>query len=98
MADLIDLIDVPVVDNHCHAIETDQARDVPAWRRLFTESPDPSMRSHDVAETAFYRRLIRAMGEHFGVTGDEESVLEARAARTTEELVSSMFRDASILG
>jgi hypothetical protein len=98
MTDLIDLTDIPVVDNHCHAVEADQATDVPTWRQFFTESPDPSMRTHDVAETAFYRRLIRAMSQHFGVVGGEESVLEARAARTTEELVSSMFRDASIAG
>jgi hypothetical protein len=97
MADLIDLTDIPVIDNHCHAVEADQAADVPAWRQFFTESPDPSMRGCDVAQTAFYRRLIRAMGEHFGVSG-EESVLEVRAAHTTEELVSSMFRDASISG
>src|SRR5919109_2813998 len=98
MADLIDLTDVPVIDNHCHAIEAHQPADVPAWRQFFTESPDPSMRSHDVAETAFYRRLIRAMRGHFGIAGGEESVLEARAGRTTEELVSSMFRDAAIAG
>ncbi|MDT4958497.1 MAG: hypothetical protein QOD31_2296 [Pseudonocardiales bacterium] len=96
MAVLIDLTDVSVVDNHCHALEADQVADVPRWRQLFTESPDPSMRAHDVAETAFYRRLIRAMGMHFGVAGGEASVLEARAALTTEELVSSMFRDAAI--
>ncbi|HZC74873.1 MAG TPA: amidohydrolase family protein [Gaiellaceae bacterium] len=97
MTDLIDLTDVPVIDNHCHAVEADQTADVSTWRRFFTESPDPAMRSRDVVETAFYRRLIRAMGEHFGVSG-EESVLEVRAAHTTEDLVSSMFRDASISG
>ena len=47
---------------------------------------------------AFYRRLIRAMSQYFGVACSEESVLEARAARTTEELVSSLFRNASIAG
>jgi predicted TIM-barrel fold metal-dependent hydrolase len=98
MTELIDLTDVPVVDNHCHALESDQAADVARWRQLFTESPDPSMRAHDAAETAFYRRLIRAMAAHFGVEGGEEAVLEARAALTTDELVSSMFRDASIGG
>jgi hypothetical protein len=71
---------------------------VRSWRRYFTESPDESMRTHHVAHTAFYRRLIRAMSQYFGVAGSEESVLEARAGRTTEELVSSMFRDASIAG
>jgi predicted TIM-barrel fold metal-dependent hydrolase len=98
MAGPIDLTDVPVVDNHCHAVEADQTVDVPAWRQFFTESPDTSMRSRDVAETAFYRRLIRAMSGHFGVAGEEEPVIEARASRTAEELVSSMFHDASILG
>ncbi len=98
MADLIDLSDVPVVDNHCHAVEADQRTDVPRWRKFFTESPDPSMQADHVAETAFYRRLIRALSKHYGVSCSEESVLEARAARTTGELVSSMFRDASIAG
>ena len=87
----LDLSDVPVVDNHCHAIEASQAADVRSWRRYFTESPDESMRAHHAAHTAFYRRLIRAMSRHFGVACSEEAVLEARAARTTQELVSSMF-------
>jgi hypothetical protein len=53
------------------------------------------MRSRDVAATAFYRRLIRAMGEFFGVAGGEEAVLEAR---TAAELVAALFADASIGG
>jgi hypothetical protein len=98
MTDLIDLTDVPVIDNHCHAIEAVPVTDVPAWRQLFTESPDMAMRANHVVHTAFYQRLIRAMSQHFEVACSEESVLEARAARTTQELVSSMFRDASIAG
>jgi hypothetical protein len=98
MTQPIELTDIPVIDNHCHAIEADQAADVPRWRQFFSESPHPSMRTGDVAETAFYRRLIRAMSEHFGVADDEESVLEARAARSAAELVSSMFTGASIGG
>jgi hypothetical protein len=94
----VDLGDVPVIDNHCHAIEASQVADVPSWRRYFTESPDESMRTRHVAHTAFYRRLIRAMSQHHAVACSEEAVLEARAERTTEQLVSSLFRDASIAG
>jgi uncharacterized protein len=98
MADIIELSDIAVIDNHCHPIEADQAADVARFRQFFSESPHPSMRRHDVAETAFYRRLIRAMSEHFAVACDEESVLAARGGRTPEELVSSMFTAAAIGG
>jgi predicted TIM-barrel fold metal-dependent hydrolase len=98
MTQLIQLNDVPVIDNHCHAVAAGQAVDVARWRQFFSESSDPSMRSHDVAQTAFYQRLIRAMSEHFGVADAEEPVLAARAALSTGELVASMFGDASIGG
>ena len=98
MTQLIALDDVAVIDNHCHAVAADQAVDVPAWRQFFSESSDPSMRSHDVAQTAFYQRLIRAMSEHFGVADAEEPVLAARSALSAAELISSMFGDASIGG
>src|ERR1700756_3214358 len=81
----VDLSDVPVIDNHCHAIEASQVTDVPSWRRYFTESPDESMRRHHVAHTAFYRRLIRAMSQDFVFAGSEESVLQERGGRATEE-------------
>jgi hypothetical protein len=33
----VDLTNVPVVDNHCHGVTTDQALgDVETWRRAFT--------------------------------------------------------------
>jgi hypothetical protein len=55
----VDLTHVPVVDNHCHGVTTDQAfRGVEAWRRAFTESTDSEMPREHVATTAFYRRLI----------------------------------------
>lgn len=95
---LVDLTDVPVIDNHCHGIQASQAADVATWRQFFTESPDSSMRRRDVADTAFYRRLIRAMSRYFGVADAEEPVLAARARYSTAELVSLLFRDASVAG
>jgi predicted TIM-barrel fold metal-dependent hydrolase len=97
MTNFIDLSDVPVVDNHCHAIEAQQPTGLASWRALFTESPDPGMRANEVADTAFYRRLVRSLEGFYGVTG-EESVLRVRERLSTEQLVADLFRDASIRG
>jgi hypothetical protein len=94
----IDLSDVPVVDNHCHAVQALQSFDGPAWRAFFTESPDPRMRVGEAADTAFYRRLVTAMGAFHGVPGEEAAVLAARSRLTAEELVARYFADASIGG
>jgi hypothetical protein len=98
MTAFVDLSDVPVVDNHCHAIESQKYADVSAWRQLFTESPDPGMRARDVVETAFYRRLTRAMAAFHGVAVTEDDVLQARARHSAEDLVANLFRDAAIEG
>jgi hypothetical protein len=98
MTVFVDLSDVPVVDNHCHAIESQEYADVSAWRQLFTESPDPGMRARDVVETAFYRRLIRAMAAFHDVAVTEDEVLQARARHRVEDLVGKLFRDAAIAG
>ena len=94
---IIDLSDVRVVDNHCHSIEAVQQNEVAIFRSFFTESPDSQIQTHHVAETAFYRRLIRAMGSFYGVTTEEE-VLRVREEQGVESLVNRLFRDAAIGG
>lgn len=94
----VDLSGVRVVDNHCHGVDRDQAFDVPSWRRFFTESRDPVTRSGHVAESAFYRRLLRRMAGFHGVAADEESVLAARSAYRPADLVAALWRDARIGG
>ncbi|HUW87200.1 MAG TPA: amidohydrolase family protein [Candidatus Paceibacterota bacterium] len=97
MSHVIDFANVPVIDNHCHAVDASQQVDVTTWRQFFTESPDPYMRTRDVADTAFYRRLIRAMALFYGVTTEEE-VLRARERHGAGDLVGALFHDASIGG
>lgn len=92
----VDLSDIPVVDNHCHAIESRHPTDVIGWRRLFTESPDPAMHARHAADTAFYHRLIRAMAAFHGVECTEDGVLQARGRHTVAGLTAALFRDASI--
>jgi hypothetical protein len=93
----VDLSDVPVVDNHCHAVDLSQGdHDVAGWRALFSESPDPRMRSVDVAETVFYGRLLTEMAAHHGVPAQEEAVLAARAGLSAEELTGRLLKDARV--
>jgi hypothetical protein len=78
----VDLTNVPVVDNHCHGVTTDQAfGNVEAWRRAFTESTDPGMPREHVVTTALYRRLIRALAPFLGCEPTEDAVFAARTAR-----------------
>ena len=92
----IDLSNVPLADNHCHGIYQTQApADLTAWRRLFTESSDPEMRSKHVATTLFYRRLIREMAAFFECEQTEEAVLAARQQHDDQSLVSKFLQAAN---
>ena len=93
----VDLTNVPVVDNHCHGVTTDQAfGNVETWRRAFTESTDPGMPREHVATTAFYRRLIRTLAPFLGCEPTEEAVFAARIAREGKGLTAELLRAANI--
>src|SRR5919106_3450674 len=93
----VDLTNVPVVDNHCHGVTTDQTfGDVEAWRRAFTESTDPGMPRDHVATTAFYRRLIRTLAPFLGCETTEDAVFAARTAREGKGLTAELLRSANI--
>ncbi len=99
MSAAVDLTDVAVVDNHCHAVERHQGhRKVAAWRSLFSESPDAQMRTQDVADTVFYRRLMTEMAGFYGVPDDEDAVLSARAGSAADELTGRLFGNAIVDG
>jgi len=93
----VDLTGVPVVDNHCHGIATDQAfADVVAWRRQFTESTDPGMPREHVATTTLCRRLIRTLATFLGCETTKEDVFAARTVRDGRELTADLLRAANI--
>jgi predicted TIM-barrel fold metal-dependent hydrolase len=95
--DAVDLTGVPVVDNHCHGVTTDQAfADFVAWRRAFTESTDARMPREHVATTALYRRLIRTLSRFLDCEPDEDAVFAARTARDGRELIGELLRAANI--
>lgn len=97
MAATLDLTDVAVVDNHCHGVERHAGRaGTASWRSLFSESPDPAMRTEAVSHTAFYRRLIASMARFHDVPADEEAVLAARGGHDSADLSRRLLRDADV--
>ena len=94
---IVDLQDVQVVDNHCHAVERRAAQlDGNSWRALFSESPDRYMQTVNVADTVFYQRLITALADFHDVPATEAAVLGARAAYDEAELTGRLLSDARI--
>ncbi len=94
---LIDLSDIPIIDNHCHGLYRDQGPfDPPVWRRFFTESRDPVMPRDHVPNTIFYRRMLRDLARFFGCEPLEESVLATRRARDRDELTGALLQAAHI--
>jgi predicted TIM-barrel fold metal-dependent hydrolase len=99
MTRFIDLSDIPVIDNHCHAVEAVQGSDPVLWRQRFTESPDPVMGAQHVQHTAFYRRLMRRAGAFYDIAPAQEAqLLRHREELGAEALVGALFRDARIGG
>jgi predicted TIM-barrel fold metal-dependent hydrolase len=103
----IDLSNIPLADNHCHGLYQTQAPQalrfaqgdnreiITAWRRLFTESSDPGMRSTHVTTTLFYRRLVREMAAFFECEPTEEAILAARQQLDEQRLISTFLRAAN---
>ncbi|MGB3635136.1 MAG: amidohydrolase family protein [Rubrobacteraceae bacterium] len=96
-SEAVDLLDVPVVDNHCHGIlRSGTFEDLVGWRRAFTESADPGMPREHVASTAFYRRLVCTLANFLDCEPDEETVLDARAKTDSREHAAALLQAANI--
>ena len=95
--EVVDLTQVPVVDNHCHGIQRDQTfGDITSWRRAFTESADPGMPREHVPTTSFYRRLVRTLAEFLDCEPAQESVFAARSGKDGRELSGALLRAANV--
>jgi hypothetical protein len=95
----LDISTIPVVDNHCHPLESAPTRKSPdEWRRYFSEAIDDGAGNRFTVGSAYYRRLISAMARYHQVENEEGAVLEARASYSTEELARRLFADAKIEG
>jgi predicted TIM-barrel fold metal-dependent hydrolase len=89
-----DLREIPVVDQHCHALVPLPDGDVTAWRACFTESREPDVPDRDVPQTLFYGRLLGRLATMLACPPGEAAVLAARKARPG--LLADLVADAKL--
>src|ERR671910_2380914 len=95
--EVVDLAQVPIVDNHCHGILLDQDfGDIASWRGAFTESTDPGMAWDHVSTTAFYGRLTRTLAGFLACEPEEQAVFAARTGKDGREFAATLLRAANV--
>src|SRR5919106_902428 len=93
----LDLSAIPILDQHCHSLLRDAAAATPAaYARFFTESGEPAMHEHHVAETVFYRWAVRELAAVFACAPTTAALLGAREKDTPNTLAGRLLRDANI--
>src|SRR5205807_1008462 len=97
MSPLLDLTKIPIIDNHCHPILSDQSiSSVADWRNRFSEAADARTRASHAPFTVFYRRLIRTMARFHGCDAAEEAVLAARESCNRSVLIHRLGAEANV--
>jgi hypothetical protein len=93
---MLDLTDIPVIDNHCHPMMLEQQVDVLQFRRYFTEAFDKSFAEKHVPNTLHYLWIVRQMAKFYHCKADEATVVAARNAFSGQELLARYVKDAHI--
>ena len=93
---MLDLLSIPVVDNHCHPVLLNQHMDVLRFRSYCTEATDPAFAEEHVPKTVYYLWLLRQMATFYGCTRSEEDILAARNRLASDALIEHLFRSANI--
>jgi predicted TIM-barrel fold metal-dependent hydrolase len=94
---LLDLRDIPLVDNHCHGVLVGNGPvDLAELRHRFSECAGEPFPPDHTATTAHYLWMLRQVAEVLGCEPDEEAVLAARAERSRDDLDMLFLRSAGI--
>src|SRR5258708_1950073 len=93
---MLDLSDIPVIDNHCHPMLLEQKVDVLQFRHYFTEAFDKSFAEKHVPNSLHYLWILRQMAKFYHCEADEVAVVAARNAFSAEELLARYVKDAHI--
>jgi len=93
----LDLSAVPIVDNHCHGLLTDTTPlTVAVYRHRFSECAGEPFPADHTATAVHYLWALRQIAGALGCEPSERAVLEARAARSPDELDRVFLRSANI--
>ncbi len=93
---MLDLMPIPVVDNHCHPMYRDQQLDVPRLRRLFTEASSTDFANKHMPNSVHYLWAIRQMARFYGCPATEQDVVVAHNSRSPETLLADLAKAANI--
>src|SRR3954451_20048011 len=87
----MNLAAIPILDQHCHLLRAPGAPLTAAtFRPFFAETTDPAMGPH-IAQTVFYRRMLRDVAALLGCAPTEEALLARRAATPFAEYARRLF-------
>ncbi|HZQ06882.1 MAG TPA: amidohydrolase family protein [Anaerolineae bacterium] len=92
----MNLLNIPLLDNHCHSLLRAQPHTVEDWRKFFTESYFPEIAREHVEHTIFYQWAQRALGGFFECEPRAEEILEKRNAMDLAVLTQKINADANI--
>ncbi len=93
---VLDLSPIAVVDNHCHPVLLQQHMDSLQFRRYFTEASHPGFAQQHVANTVYYRWLLRQLSTVYGCLPQEEEIVAVRNSLSTEQLFRLLWQSAGI--
>ncbi|HYX84754.1 MAG TPA: amidohydrolase family protein [Gaiellales bacterium] len=94
---MLDLRDIPVVDNHCHGVfASAEPITVNEMRHRFSECAGEPFPSDHTATAAHYLWALGQVAEVLGCEPSEEAVVAARAARTRDDLDRLFLQSAGI--
>jgi len=93
---MLDLTSIPLVDNHCHPVLSNQQMGPLHFRRYFTEGTDSSLPEKHIPNTIYYLWMLRLMATFYGCQNLEEDILAARNNLDAGTLIDRLFRAANI--
>src|SRR5258708_37430347 len=93
---MLDLTTIPVVDNHCHSVLSNQHMGPLDFRRYFTEGTASSLAEKHIHNTVYYLWMLRQMATFYGCQNTEEDILAARNNLDADTLIERLYRAADI--
>lgn len=93
---MLDLSNIPVVDNHCHPVLLNQQMDALQFRSYFTEATDASFPEKHVHNSIYYTWFLRQAASFYGCEPGEEEVLAARNSMNADALLERLLGAACI--
>ncbi len=89
---MIDLLKIPIIDNHCHPLLETEADIEGRFSSFFTEGRNNLY----VKDGLLYLQAIKDLASLFGCDATTEAVLESRSRSSRNDYIKTLFRDANI--